>query len=193
MDISATSFPAASYGMPAWKAAGEDSRATQTQVEKSATEETGKSADTRKAGNDTALTQNEAAMVQELKNRDLEVRQHEQAHLSAAGGLARSAASYVMQAGPDGKRYAIGGEVQIDVSPGRTPEETLIKARMIQAAALAPAEPSSADRSIAARAQAMEVQASAEIAQRNRQEQRLASRYLANTEDLPRSTLATQA
>lgn len=179
--------------MPAWKAAGEDSRATQTQVEKSATEETGKSADTRKAGNDTALTQNEAAMVQELKNRDLEVRQHEQAHLSAAGGLARSAASYVMQAGPDGKRYAIGGEVQIDVSPGRTPEETLIKARMIQAAALAPAEPSSADRSIAARAQAMEVQASAEIAQRNRQEQRVASRYLANTEDLPRSTLATQA
>ncbi len=193
MDISATAFPAASYGTPSGKAASGDSRATQTQVEKSAAEETGKSADTRKVGSDTAPTQNEAAMVRELKNRDQEVRQHEQAHLSAAGGLARSAASYVMQAGPDGKRYAIGGEVQIDVSPGRTPEETLIKARMIQAAALAPAEPSSADRSIAARAQAMEVQASTEIAQRNRQAQRLASHYQPGTEDLPRSTLATQA
>ncbi len=146
------------------------------------------------AGSTTQLSQNEAAMVRELKQRDTEVRQHEQAHLSAAGGLARSAASYVMQAGPDGKRYAIGGEVQIDVSPGRTPEETLIKARQIQAAALAPAEPSGADRSIAARAQAMETQAQAEIAKRNRTEQQLAERYQVVDGNEPvSSTLAIQA
>lgn len=141
-----------------------------------------------------AQSQSDAAVVRELKRRDTEVRQHEQAHLSAAGGLARSGASFTTQQGPDGKSYAIGGEVQIDVSPGSTPEETLIKARRIQAAALAPADPSGPDRSIAAQAQAMEQQASAEIALRTREQQRVASKYqIPTSEDLPRSTLATQA
>lgn len=102
-----------------------------------------------------------------------------------------SAASYSMQTGPDGKRYAIGGEVQIDISPGQTPEETIRKARIIQAAALAPAEPSAQDRSIAARAKAMEMQAEAEIAQRSAQEQRVASRY--RVDSLPQGTVEIEA
>ena len=104
------------------------------------------------------------ALIAKLKARDTEVRQHEQAHLAAAGALALSGAAYTYQRGPDGVSYAIGGEVQIDTSPGRTPEETIVRARSVAAAALAPAEPSGADRAVAAQAQQMLQQALAEQA-----------------------------
>ncbi len=104
-------------------------------------------------------------LIAKLKARDTQVRQHEQAHLSAAGSLALSGATYVYQRGPDGVSYAIGGEVQIDTSPGRTPAETIARARSIMAAALAPADPSGPDRAIAAQAQQLEQQALAEQAQ----------------------------
>lgn len=104
------------------------------------------------------------AVIAKLKARNSQVRQHEQAHLAAAGGLARSGATYVYQRGPDGVSYAVGGEVQIDTSPGRTPEETIARARAIAAAALAPADPSGADRAVAAQAQQMVQQALAQQA-----------------------------
>jgi hypothetical protein len=104
-------------------------------------------------------------LIAKLKARDTEVRQHEQAHLSAAGGLAVSGASFVYQRGPNGVNYAIGGEVSIDTSPGRTPQETIARARTIVAAALAPAEPSGADLAVAARAQQLALQAQSELAQ----------------------------
>ena len=103
------------------------------------------------------------AKIDQLKASDLKVRQHEQAHLAAAGSLATSGATYTYQRGPDGVNYAVGGEVNIDTSPGRTPEETIDKARQVQAAALAPADPSGQDRSVAARAGQMALQAQAEI------------------------------
>ena len=109
-----------------------------------------------------ALSPEALAVVAKLKARDTVVRQHEQAHLAAAGGLAMSGASYTYQRGPDGVSYAIGGEVQIDTSPGSTPEETIVRARANAAAALAPAEPSGADRAIAAQAQQMLQQALAQ-------------------------------
>ncbi|MCE3263684.1 MAG: hypothetical protein K0R43_2763 [Pseudoduganella sp.] len=109
------------------------------------------------------LSPEDQAKVEQLKARDLAVRQHEQAHLAAAGSLAVSGANYTYQRGPNGVNYAVGGEVNIDTSPGRTPEETLEKARQVQAAALAPAEPSSQDRSVAARAAQLQQQAQAEL------------------------------
>jgi hypothetical protein len=114
----------------------------------------------------TKLSSEALALVDKLKARDTEVRQHEQAHLAAAGGLATSGASYSYQRGPNGVDYAIGGEVNIDTSPGATPQETIDRARTIQTAALAPAEPSGADRAVAAQAQQMALQARAELAQR---------------------------
>ncbi|SDF54775.1 MULTISPECIES: putative metalloprotease CJM1_0395 family protein [unclassified Duganella] len=114
----------------------------------------------------TKLSNEALALIDQLKARDLEVRQHEQAHMAAAGGLATSGASYTYQRGPNGVDYAIGGEVNIDTSPGATPEETIERARAIQAAALAPAEPSGPDRAVATQAQQMEMQARAELAQR---------------------------
>jgi hypothetical protein len=137
------------------------------------------------------LSEAQLAIVEKMAKRDREVRQHEQAHLAAAGGLATSGASYSMETGPDGKRYAVGGEVKIDVSPGRTPEETLSKARIIQAAALAPADPSGADRAIAAAAAAMAQTAQAEIAKRSPTEQKLAARYGQN--DYSNSAVAFSA
>lgn len=121
---------------------------------------------TASASSTTQLSQEALALIDQLKSRDLEVRQHEQAHMAAAGGLATSGASYTYQRGPNGVSYAIGGEVNIDTSPGATPEETIQRARTIQAAALAPADPSGADRAVAAQAQQMEAQARAELAQR---------------------------
>ncbi|WP_261593070.1 putative metalloprotease CJM1_0395 family protein [Pseudoalteromonas holothuriae] len=88
--------------------------------------------------------------IQELKARDQEVRLHEQAHARVGGQYAGSP-SYEYQRGPDGNNYAVGGEVMIDVAevPG-DPQQTIDKMQTVRAAALAPAEPSGADRAIAA-------------------------------------------
>ncbi len=109
------------------------------------------------------LSPEEQKMVQQLKQRDSEVKAHEMAHLAVAGQYARGGASYTYQQGPDGRRYAIGGEVPIDLSAEKTPEETINKMRVIKRAAMAPAEPSSADRSVAASATALESQARQEV------------------------------
>ncbi|SEN22129.1 SprA-related family protein [Duganella sp. CF517] len=118
----------------------------------------------------TTLTPEALKLIDELKARDAEVRQHEQAHMAAAGGLALSGASYTYQRGPNGVNYATGGEVRIDTASGATPEETIARAATIRAAALAPAGPSGADRAVAAQAQQMETEARAELAQRQSQE-----------------------
>ena len=128
-------------------------------------EDGGKAQGTRARSADT-LSEAEQRQVAELKERDREVRAHEMAHVAAGAGLVTRGASYTYQTGPDGQRYAIGGEVGIDTSPGRTPEETLAKAERIRAAALAPAEPSGQDRQVAAQASRMAVDARLEIARR---------------------------
>ncbi len=100
----------------------------------------------------------------ELKAIDQRVHAHEMAHLAAAGGLARGGASYSFRTGPDGKRYAVAGEVNIDTRPIKdNPTATLAKARQIQRAALAPADPSAQDRAVAELASAMAAQAQQEI------------------------------
>lgn len=111
-----------------------------------------------------ALSEADAAQLAKLQARDRAVRQHEMAHLAASGGLATSGASFTYQKGPDGVSYAVGGEVSIDTSPGRTPEDTIARARQIQAAALAPADPSGQDRAVAAQAAQMEIAARAQLA-----------------------------
>lgn len=114
------------------------------------------------------LSEEDRKAVEELKARDREVRAHEQAHMAAAGGHALGGPSYSYQTGPDGKRYAIGGEVKIDTSPVRDdPRATIAKAQAIRAAALAPADPSGADRAVAAAASKMEADAQRELAEKS--------------------------
>ncbi len=113
----------------------------------------------------------ESREVRELARTDREVRTHEMAHMAAAGGHARGGPVYEFRVGPDGKRYAVGGHVNIDTSavPG-DPQATLRKAQTIQRAALAPAEPSAQDRRVAAQAAAMAAEARAEMAEQRRTE-----------------------
>jgi hypothetical protein len=105
--------------------------------------------------------------VEQLRSRDQEVKTHEQAH-AAVGGRYAGAPNYTYELGPDGKQYAVGGEVQIDVAPvAGDPRATVQKMQQVQAAALAPAEPSAADRRIAAQAAQQQVQAQAELVKQN--------------------------
>lgn len=107
----------------------------------------------------------ENQQIQELKARDRTVRTHEAAHVAAGGSIVRGGANLSFQRGPDGVQYAVGGDVKIDISKENTPEETLRKAEQIRSAALAPAQPSSQDRSVAAHAAQMAIEARAEISQ----------------------------
>lgn len=124
----------------------------------------GEKGDNKKASGDQELTEEDQRKVEELKKIDKKVRVHEQAHVSAAGGYARGGANYDFVTGPDGQRYASGGHVNLDTGPERTPEATIRKADIIRKAALAPAEPSSADRQIAADATKMGQNAQRELA-----------------------------
>lgn len=108
------------------------------------------------------LDSEEKQQVNQLKKRDAEVKAHEAAHMAAGGAVVQGGASYQYERGPDGKMYAVGGEVKIDISPERTPEATIRKMQQVKRAALAPAQPSGTDRAVAARAAQIEAKARAE-------------------------------
>jgi hypothetical protein len=139
---------------------GEATTAQSSGLEASA-EETGSPSEEEDPDQD-GLTEEEEDQVEKLKQRDREVRAHEQAH-ARVGGPYAGAPSYTFQQGPDGGRYAIGGEVQIDTSPESEPEATVRKMQIVIRAALAPAEPSSQDLRVAqlARSQLQEAQSQA--------------------------------
>ena len=117
------------------------------------------------------LSEEEQRNVRELKQRDREVRAHEAAHLAAAGRYATGGASFEYERGPDGRSYAVGGEVGIDTSPvPNDPQATIQKARVIKTAALAPADPSTTDRKVAVDAARMEAEARQEISRQRAEE-----------------------
>lgn len=118
------------------------------------------------AGRETAEQKQEEASrqeIEELKARDREVRTHEQAH-AAMGGQYAGAPRYEYTQGPDGRRYVTDGEVSIDISEAKSPEQTLRKMEQVRAAALAPAQPSAQDLKVAAEASQKAVEARADIA-----------------------------
>ena len=110
------------------------------------------------------LSEDEKRELEKLKARDREVRAHEAAHKNAAGNLARGAAQFSYATGPDGRRYAVAGEVDIDTSRiAGDPEATISKAQTIRRAANAPAQPSFQDRAVAAEAGRLESAARQEL------------------------------
>jgi hypothetical protein len=122
-------------------------------------------ADKAAMGDTLTLSPEAKAEVAKLQARDADVRAHENAHLAAGGGIVTGGANYTYQEGPDGRNYAVGGEVGVDTSPVRgNPQATIAKAMHIMAAALAPADPSGQDRSVAAQAASMAAQAAGEVA-----------------------------
>lgn len=116
------------------------------------------------------LTQKQQQEVQKLKERDAEVRAHEQAHISAAAGLRTSSPSFTYETGPDGKKYAVGGEVNVSFSESGNPEDDLKNAETMKRAALAPADPSSQDKSVAREADQLIQKAEQEITQQKEQQ-----------------------
>jgi hypothetical protein len=122
------------------------------------------------SNNPNELSEKEQKQVDNLKSRDAEVRRHEQAHLAAAAGLNASGPYYQYTTGPDGRKYVTGGEVRIDNSAEKEPQDTIRKMQRVRAAALAPANPSSQDRSVAAQASQTEAQARQELAREKSEE-----------------------
>lgn len=116
------------------------------------------------------LSDQERAQLRELKERDREVRAHEQAHVAAAGDLVVSGPSYETTRGPDGQQYATSGKVELDTAPEKDPQQTIEKAERIRRAALAPADPSPQDLKIAAEALQMAAQARMELNEDQREE-----------------------
>ncbi len=115
------------------------------------------------------LSKDEQRELQALQKSDREVKAHEAAHRAAAGGSATSGPSYQYKQGPDGQLYAVAGEVHISLpSSGDDPETVQHKARSVQRAALAPAEPSAQDRKVAAEAAALAAVAASQATQPER-------------------------
>lgn len=145
-------------------ALNQDKQAQNSQTAKSS--QTTQSAQKQQTTNtgEKVLTEEEQKQVEELKARDTEVRAHEQAHIAAGGSYVRGGAKYDYQTGPDGKKYAVGGEVSIDTSAVEgDPQATINKAQVILKAALAPAEPSGQDKAVASQARQMMASARKEL------------------------------
>ena len=102
-----------------------------------------------------ALTADQQKQIRQLQSTDEKVRSHEEAHMAAGGGLVRGGASFKYTTGPDGKQYAVAGEVSIDTSiDPNNPDSSIAKLERVKRAALAPMDPSSQDRSVASDADA---------------------------------------
>ena len=102
-------------------------------------------------------------VISELKKRDSEVRTHEAAH-AAVGGSVTGAPSLSYTTGPDGKRYAVEGEVSVDLSIVKgDPQATIAKMQKVHAAALAPVHPSIQDTRVASTATQLIMQAQSEL------------------------------
>ena len=109
--------------------------------------------------------------LRELQSRDREVRAHEAAHVAAGGRYVTGGPSFTYQRGPNGRFYAIGGEVNIDVSAiPSNPQATLEKAETVRRAALAPAQPSPQDLRVAANATRLASRARLDIAIQQREQ-----------------------
>lgn len=170
MQIAANSLfqPAAAQRAPSLARAGAAERTRAEDVDSAAAPRAG-----------AVLSDEEQKRLSDLQKRDREVRAHEAAHAAAGAGLA-GAPSFSYVTGPDGRRYAIGGEVRIDTSSTGSPEEDIRRAAQIRRAALAPADPSAQDLAVAARATRMEIAARAELSRsdaQTRQAARTAAAY----------------
>ena len=105
----------------------------------------------------------QARIISELQKRDKEVRAHESAH-AAVGGSVTGAPSLSYKTGPDGKRYAVEGEVSVDLSTVKgNPSATIAKMQKVHAAALAPVQPSVQDTRVASIATQKILQAQSEL------------------------------
>ncbi|HEX2961604.1 MAG TPA: putative metalloprotease CJM1_0395 family protein [Ignavibacteriales bacterium] len=165
MNIETTnSIPASTYTIdPA--AIGTDENAKRQGESKTEVNSFGKSVGDSIRISDDARVEKDKKAIEELEKIDRQVQQHEAAHQAAAGELFRGK-SFSYRVGPDGKRYAVAGEVHIDTSAVTlNPKATIAKMERIRRAATAPSDPSAQDMSVAAEAAKIEADAKAQLQQ----------------------------
>jgi hypothetical protein len=150
----------------------------------------------RGTGTDAAreLTPRERQQVAELQQIDRAVRAHEAAHIAAGGEVVTSGANYSYTYGPDGRQYAVGGEVGIDTAPEQDPADNVEKGIAIQDAALAPRDPSAQDYRVAGIGAQLESRGRGELVQERADERadagtrrRVADAYTASESTAPPS------
>ncbi len=135
---------------------------SESSTEQNSTDEEQESTTSSDIKNESELSIGEKMQVSKLQVVDAAVRAHEAAHLAAGGGVAKGGASFGYEKGPDGKMYAVSGEVPIDMSEGNSPDETISKMQQVRAAAMAPADPSPQDYKVASTATILEMKARVE-------------------------------
>ena len=86
-------------------------------------------------------------VLNKFKNKDNEIRTHEQTHASL--GTTTAPINYNFQVGPDGKLYAMGGSVRFDTSIPSNPENAKVKLEELRDASSSVSPLSGADASIA--------------------------------------------
>lgn len=145
---------------------------------------------TQNSSTNTELTPSEEALVDKLEARDREVRTHEAAHMAAGGSLVTGGASFSYQQGPDGKMYAIGGEVSISIGSESDPQATISKMQQVRAAALAPADPSPTDHSVASTAMMLEARARVQLSQEQAEERAQSNAETTDSEQTEESETA---
>lgn len=142
----------------------EEQTATSDKLDNTPNDESSSDAAGPKRADGTPMAAEEIQYVELLKQTDREVRQHEMAH-QVTGGAYTGGASYEYEVGPDGKRYAVAGEVPIDYGPvPGDPQATIEKMQTVIAAAMAPADPSPKDYQVAAQARQYLLEAKLEAA-----------------------------
>lgn len=166
VSLSAWALPAASVISPRVEKDTDRNTSDSTSAspnETDSSEMNGAEAGPKKADG-TPMAPEEIQLLEQLKQTDREVRQHEMAH-QIAGGAYTGGASYEYEVGPDGKRYAVAGEVPIDYGPvPGDPQATIEKMQTVIAAAMAPADPSPKDHQVAAQARQYLLEAKLEAA-----------------------------
>lgn len=150
-------------------------------LEKNETSNETKNNPQQKNENTTELTTDEKAELAKLQSVDSKVRAHEAAHQS--GAAASGGASFTYVKGANGVMYAVGGEVPVRMQSGSTPQETMANAQGVISTALAPADPSAQDISVASKARVMLMKAQQEFAQEIQEKMSNSNEYLQNAKN----------
>ena len=106
------------------------------------------------------LSLEEVHVQKRLQGKADKVVAHENAHALVGGTLMLGGAVYQYDMGPDGEPYETSGQSRIDMSPiAGNPHGTIFKMQHVKRAAMAPLNPSGADRVVASQADMVENQA----------------------------------
>lgn len=138
------------------------------------TEAPSRERETRRQADTVELSVEDQRRLEDLKAADRNARAHEQAHRAAGGQYIRGGPYYQFERGPDGRLYAVTGEVTIDVSEiADDPAANARKMAQVRRAALAPRDPSPQDRRVAAQASASEARSRTDALRQRFEESRV--------------------